>query len=317
MSEPTNTQNRLLVSAAISPIKPDAGSLLQHALNDLASKDRAFNIAIDPASQQVFVHALHESHLDRVCDQLYRDYAIEADIGEPGVIYLETIRQQAESEGKYIRQTGGHGNYAHVKLRLEPNEASKGFEFTETIPRGLIPKKYVDATEQGIREAALTGVLAGCEMTDMHVTLFDGSYHNQDSNEMAFRIAAAMAFKEAAKKAKPVLLEPIMAVEVSVPEERTRLIMAGLTSRRARITGIDHGPNTIIHAIAPLAEMLGYTRRIHSSKLGPVECSMRFVHHAEKLSRDEFGDGEAGVPASKPAGPKPRHGFAAADPDSN
>jgi elongation factor G len=211
-----------------------------------------------------------------------REHKVEANVGEPKVAFRETIRKTAEAEGKYIRQTGGSGNYGHVKIRLEPNEPGKGFEFINEITGGVVPKEYIKPTEQGIREALHNGVLAGYEMVDFKAVLYDGSYHDVDSNEMAFKIAGSMAYKEAAKKASPVLLEPMMAVEVTVPEEHMGTIIGDINSRRGRIEGMEHsGGSQVIKAMVPLKEMFGYVNDIRSSTQGRASYSMQFARYEE------------------------------------
>jgi elongation factor G len=211
-----------------------------------------------------------------------REYKVEANVGKPQVAYRETIRKQAEAEGKYIRQTGGSGQYGHVKLRVEPNEKGKGFEFVNEIVGGSVPREYIKPVEQGIREAMEGGVLAGYELVDIKASLYDGSYHEVDSNEMAFKIAASMGFKEAARKASPVLLEPIMSVEVVVPEEFMGVIIGDLNSRRGRIEGIDHRAGSqVIKALVPLAEMFGYATNMRSNTQGRATFSMHFAHYDE------------------------------------
>jgi elongation factor G len=207
---------------------------------------------------------------------------VEANVGEPRVAFRETIRKPAEAEGKYIRQTGGSGNYGHAKIKIEPNEVGKGYEFSNDIKGGTIPKEYIKPIDQGIQEALEGGILAGYPMVDIKVSLYDGSYHDVDSNEMAFKIAGSMAFKEAARKASPVLLEPVMAVEVTVPEEHMGTIIGDINSRRGRIEGMEHlGGSQVIKAIVPLKEMFGYVNDIRSSTQGRASYSMQFAHYEE------------------------------------
>ena len=234
---------------------------------------------------------IRDRHLEILVDRMRREHKVEANVGEPKVAFRETIRKHAEAEGKYIRQTGGSGNYGHCKLRVEPNEPGKGYEFIDAIRGGVVPKEYIKPTEQGIREASHNGVLAGYEMVDFKVTLFDGSYHEVDSNEMAFKIAGSMAFKEAAKKASPVLLEPVMAVEVTVPEEHMGTIIGDINSRRGRIEGMEHAAGSqVIKAIVPLKEMFGYVNEIRSSTQGRASYSMQFARYEEapRMIADEI-----------------------------
>jgi len=313
MREP-NTQIRPLLSVAITPWNSSDLVRLQQACEELAQKYPGISIETAPATLQSIVRGMDESHLKSICDEILKR-ELDIDVGEPKVIYLETIRRSVESEGKYIRQTGGYGNYGHVKIRLEPSERGEGFKFIDAIKDGVIPKEFISSIEQGIREALLKGVV-GHEMVDLKVTLYDGSYHDVDSNQMAFKMAGAMAFKEAAKKASPVLLEPLMALEVSVPEKRNYAISGYINSRRGRILDKEHSAGLeVFRAIVPLAEVLGDSK--HLDSLGAVDCSMRFIQYMEKPFGEEPGDYGAGVIANKPTGPTPKRGFAAADPESD
>jgi elongation factor G len=223
-----------------------------------------------------------ELHLEIIVDRMMREYKVEANVGKPQVAYRETIRKQAEGEGKYIRQTGGSGNYGHAKIRLEPNEPGKGYEFINDIKGGVIPKEFIKPIDMGIREALLGGVLAGYEMVDVKASLYDGSYHDVDSNEMAFKIAGSMAFKEAARKASPVLLEPVMSVEVTVPEDYMGTIIGDLNSRRGRIEGMEARVGVqVIKAMVPLSTMFGYATHMRSSTQGRANYSMEFSRYEE------------------------------------
>jgi elongation factor G len=279
----------------------------QWALSVLVQEDPAIRIKTASADGPTILSGMNELHLEVICDRLLREFKLQLDIGEPAVIYLETVRKSAEAEGKYIRHTGGSGNYGHVKIRVEPNEAGKGFEFINDIKGGVVPKEYIEPTEQGILEALQGGVLAGYEIVDVKATLFDGSYHEVDSNEMAFKIAGSMALKEAARKATPVLLEPVMSVEVVVPEEYMGTVIGDLNSRLGRIEGMEHRAGSqVIRALVPLAEMLGYGRDIRGY------YSIQFARYEAAPRRDEFGGDGAGVTANKPVRPKAGSGFAAA-----
>ena len=248
----------------------------------LAQEDPTFKVHTDPDSGQTIISGMGELHLEIIVDRMMREYKVEANVGKPQVAYRETIRKKAEAEGKYIRQTGGSGNYGHVKIRVEPNEPGKGFEFVDAIKGGVVPKEYIKPTEQGIREALQGGVLAGYEIVDVKATLYDGSYHDVDSNEMAFKIAGSMAFKEAARKATPVLLEPVMSVEVVVPEEYMGTIIGDLNSRRGRIEGMEHRAGSqVIKANVPLSEMFGYATHMRSSTQGRANYSMHFNRYEE------------------------------------
>ena len=222
-----------------------------------------------------------ELHLEIIVDRMMREYKVEANVGKPQVAYRETIRKAAEGEGKFIRQTGGSGNYGHAKIKLEPNPG-KGYEFENDIVGGVVPKEYIKPIDHGIREALQGGVLAGYEVVDVKATLYDGSYHEVDSNEMAFKIAGSLAFKDAAKRAHPVLLEPVMSVEVVVPEEYMGTIIGDLNSRRGRIEGMEHRAGSqVIKANVPLSEMFGYATQMRSNTQGRATYSMHFNRYEE------------------------------------
>ena len=280
-----------VISVAIEPKTKADQEKMGMALAKLADEDPTFKVRTDEESGQTIISGMGELHLEILVDRMKREHKVEANVGEPRVAFRETIRKIAEAEGKYIRQTGGSGNYGHVRIRLEPNEPGKGFEFVNEIKGGVVPKEYIKPTEQGIREALHGGVLAGYEVVDFKAVLYDGSYHDVDSNEMAFKIAGSMAFKEAAKKASPVLLEPMMAVEVTVPEEHMGTIIGDINSRRGRIEGMEHlGGSQVIKAMVPLKEMFGYVNDIRSSTQGRASYSMQFAHYEEapRMISDEI-----------------------------
>ncbi|HEV3039293.1 MAG TPA: elongation factor G [Candidatus Angelobacter sp.] len=271
-----------VISVAVEPKTKGDQEKMGIALAKLAQEDPTFKVHTDPDSGQTIISGMGELHLEIIIDRMMREYKVEANVGKPQVAYRETIRKHAEAEGKYIRQTGGSGQYGHVKLRVDPNEKGKGFEFINEIKSGSVPREYFKAIEHGIKQAMEGGVLAGYEMVDIKVTLYDGSYHEVDSNEMAFKIAASMGFKEAARKASPVLLEPIMSVEVVVPEEYMGVIIGDLNSRRGRIEGIEHRAGSqVIKSFVPLAEMFGYATQMRSSTQGRATYSMHFAHYDE------------------------------------
>jgi elongation factor G len=252
------------------------------ALAKLAQEDPTFNVRTDIDSGQTIIAGMGELHLEIIVDRMMREYKVEANVGKPQVNYRETIRSNADAEGKYIRQTGGSGNYGHCKIRVSPNESGKGYEFSNDIKGGTIPKEYIKPIDQGIQEAMQGGVLAGYEMVDVKVSLYDGSYHDVDSNEMAFKIAGSIAFKEAARKAKPVLLEPVMAVEVIVPEDYMGTIIGDLNSRRGRIEGMEMVGNTqAIRATVPLSTMFGYATHMRGATQGRANYSMQFKQYEE------------------------------------
>jgi elongation factor G len=280
-----------VISVAIEPKTKADQEKMGIALSRLADEDPTFKVRTDIDSGQTIISGMGELHLEILVDRMKREHKVEANVGEPKVAFRETIRKIAEAEGKYIRQTGGSGNYGHVKIRLEPNEPGKGFEFVDEIRGGVVPKEYIKPTEMGIREALHNGILAGYEMVDFKAVLYDGSYHDVDSNEMAFKIAGSMAYKEAARKASPVLLEPVMAVEVTVPEEHMGTIIGDINSRRGRIEGMEHsGGSQVIKAMVPLKEMFGYVNDIRSSTQGRASYSMQFARYEEapRMIADEI-----------------------------
>jgi elongation factor G len=271
-----------VISVAVEPKTKADQEKMGMALGKLAQEDPTFKVHTDPDSGQTIISGMGELHLEIIVDRMMREYKVEANVGKPQVAYRETIRRKAEAEGKYIRQTGGRGQYGHAKIRIEPNEPGKGYEFINDIVGGSVPKEFIKPIDQGIKEAMEGGVLAGYEMVDVRATLYDGSYHDVDSNEMAFKIAGSMAFKEAARKASPVLLEPVMAVEVVTPEDYAGVIMGDLSSRRGRIEGMEHRAGSqVISAIVPLAEMFGYATQMRSSTQGRAEYSMHFARYEE------------------------------------
>jgi elongation factor G len=271
-----------VISVAVEPKTKADQEKMGMALAKLAQEDPTFKVHTDPDSGQTIISGMGELHLEIIIDRMMREYKVEANVGKPQVAYRETIRKKAEAEGKYIRQTGGRGQYGHVKIRIEPQEPGKGYEFVNEIVGGTVPKEYVKPVDQGIQEALEGGVMAGYPMVDVKVELYDGSYHEVDSNEMAFKIAGSMAFKEAARRASPVLLEPVMAVEVVTPEDFAGTIMGDLSSRRGRIEGMEHRAGSqVIKAIVPLAEMFGYATHMRSSTQGRAEYSMHFARYEE------------------------------------
>jgi elongation factor G len=271
-----------VIAVAVEPKTKGDQEKMGLALAKLAQEDPTFKVHTDPDSGQTIISGMGELHLEIIIDRMMREFSVEANVGKPQVAYRETIRKAAEAEGKYIRQTGGRGQYGHAKIRLEPQPAGKGYEFVNEIVGGSVPKEYIKPIDQGIREAMEGGVLAGYEMVDVKATLYDGSYHEVDSSEMAFKIAGSMAFKEAARRASPVLLEPVMSVEVVVPEDFAGAIMGDLSSRRGRIEGMEHRAGSqVIKAIVPLAEMFGYATHMRSSTQGRATYSMHFARYEE------------------------------------
>ena len=271
-----------VISVAVEPKTKADQEKMGMALGRLAQEDPTFKVHTDPDSGQTIISGMGELHLEIIVDRMMREYKVEANVGKPQVAYRETIRKHAEAEGKYIRQTGGRGQYGHAKIYLDPQPPGTGYEFVNEIVGGSVPKEFIKPIDQGIQEALEGGVLAGYPMVDVKATLFDGSYHEVDSNEMAFKIAGSMAFKEAARRASPVLLEPVMAVEVVTPEDYAGTIMGDLSSRRGRIEGMEHRAGSqVIKAIVPLAEMFGYATHMRSSTQGRAEYSMHFARYEE------------------------------------
>ena len=280
-----------VISVAIEPKTKADQEKMGIALSRLADEDPTFKVRTDEDSGQTIISGMGELHLEILVDRMKREHKVEANVGEPKVAFRETIRKHAEAEGKYIRQTGGSGNYGHCKLRVEPNEPGKGYEFVNDIKGGVVPREYIKPIDQGVQGAMELGILAGFQMVDIKVTLFDGSYHEVDSNEMAFKFAGSIAFKEAARKASPVLLEPVMAVEVTVPEEFMGVIIGDINSRRGRIEGMEHAAGSqVIKAIVPLKEMFGYVNDIRSSTQGRASYSMQFARYEEapRMIADEI-----------------------------
>jgi len=253
------------------------------ALGRLAAEDPSFRVRTDEESGQTIMSGMGELHLEILVDRMKREFGVEANVGAPQVAYREAIRKSVEVEGKYAKQTGGRGQYGHVWIKMEPNEIGKGFEFIDAIKGGTVPREFIPAVEKGLRESLPCGVLAGYPVEDVKVTLFDGSYHDVDSNENAFKMAASMAFKEGMRKASPVLLEPMMAVEVETPEDYTGTVMGDLSSRRGMVQGMDDmvGGSKSVKAEVPLSEMFGYSTSLRSATQGRATYTMEFKHYAE------------------------------------
>ncbi|MBI1954931.1 MAG: elongation factor G [Acidobacteria bacterium] len=271
-----------VISVSVEPRTKADQDKLGVALGKLAQEDPTFKVHVDPDTGQTLISGMGELHLEIIVDRLVREFGVGANVGRPQVAYRETIRRPAEAVGKYIRQTGGRGQYGHAVVALEPMEPGKGFEFVNKIVGGAIPREYISPVEAGIREAMEGGVLAGYEMVDIRATLLDGSYHEVDSSEMAFKIAGSLAFKEACRRADPVLLEPVMSVEVVVPEEYMGDVIGDLNSRRGRIESLEaRSGSQIIHAIVPLAQMFGYATEMRSRTQGRATYTMHFARYEE------------------------------------
>jgi len=271
-----------VISVAVEPKTKVDQQKMGIALGKLAAEDPSFRVHTDEESGQTIISGMGELHLEIIVDRMKREFGVEANVGAPQVAYREKIRKMVEQEGKFVRQSGGRGQYGHVWLRLEPREPGTGYEFVNGIIGGVVPREYIPAVDKGVKEQLENGVIAGYPVVDVKVTLYDGSYHDVDSNEMAFKIAGSMAFKEGAKKADPVLLEPIMKVEVVSPEDYMGDVMGDLNRRRGLIQGMEDAPaGKIIRADVPLAEMFGYATALRSATQGRATYTMEFSRYAE------------------------------------
>ena len=271
-----------VISLSVEPKTKADQDKMGQALQKLAEEDPTFRVHTDQETGQVIIAGMGELHLDILVDRMRREFKVEANVGAPQVSYRETFRSSAQVEGKFVRQSGGRGQFGHVWIEFAPNEEGKGFEFENAIVGGVVPREYIPAVEAGLRDALDNGVLAGFPLIDIKAKLFDGSYHDVDSNEMAFKIAASMALKNAVSKVNPVLLEPIMKVEVVIPEEYLGDIMGDITSRRGRVEGMDaRGNAQVVRAMVPLAEMFGYATSLRSNTQGRGVFSMVFDHYED------------------------------------
>ena len=271
-----------VISVAVEPKTKADQEKMGIALSKLAQEDPSFRVHTDEESGQTIISGMGELHLDIIVDRMKREFKVEANVGRPQVAYRETIRKSVEAEGKFVRQSGGRGQYGHVVIRLEPLEPGGEYEFVNDIVGGVVPREYINSVDKGIQEQIANGVIAGYPMVDVKATLFDGSYHEVDSSEMAFKIAGSMAFKNAAVKADPVLLEPLMKVEVVTPEDYMGDVMGDLNRRRGIVQGMDDSPSgKIINAHVPLSEMFGYATDLRSQTQGRATYTMEFDHYAE------------------------------------
>jgi elongation factor G len=271
-----------VIQLAIEPKTKADQEKLGMAIAKLVQEDPTLKVSTDPDTGQTILAGMGELHLEIIVDRMQREFGVGANVGKPQVAYRETIRKAAQAEGRFVRQSGGRGQYGHVKIRVEPMPAGTGFEFVNEIVGGAVPKEYIGPTQKGIEEALEGGVLAGYPMSDLKVSLYDGSFHEVDSSEMAFKIAGSMAIKNAAGAAKPVLLEPIMSVEVVVPEEYMGDVIGDLNSRRGRIEGMElRGTSQIIKSMVPLAEMFGYATELRSRTQGRGSFTMHFGRYEE------------------------------------
>jgi elongation factor G len=271
-----------VIHVAVEPKTKADQEKMGIALNRLAQEDPSFRVKTDIETNQTIISGMGELHLEILVDRMRREFNVEANIGAPQVAYREAYKDTVEIEGKFVKQSGGKGQYGHVWLKMEPNEAGKGFEFIDAIKGGTVPREFIPAVEKGLRETIPAGVLAGFPVVDAKVTLFDGSYHDVDSNENAFKMAASMAFKAGMRKANPIILEPMMSVEIETPEDYMGDVMGDLSSRRGIIQGMDdNATGKIIRAEVPLAEMFGYSTTVRSLSQGRASYSMEFKHYVE------------------------------------
>jgi elongation factor G len=272
-----------VIHVAVEPKTKGDQEKMGLALGRLAQEDPSFRVRTDEDSGQTIISVMGELHLEIIVDRMRREFGVEANVGAPQVAYRETIRKSAEQEGKFVKQSGGRGQYGHVWIKLEPNETGKGYEFIDAVKGGTVPREYIPAVNKGIEDTLPNGVLAGFPVVDVKVTLFDGSYHEVDSNENAFKMAGSMAFKDAMRKSSPVLLEPMMAVEVETPEDYMGNVMGDLSGRRGIVHGMEDLPGAIkvIKAEVPLAEMFGYSTQLRSLSQGRATYSMEFKHYSE------------------------------------
>ena len=271
-----------VISVAVEPKTKADQEKMGIALGKLAQEDPSFRVHSDEESGQTIISGMGELHLEIIVDRMKREFGVEANVGKPQVAYRETIRNTVEQEGKYVKQSGGKGQYGHVWIRIEPREPGSGYEFVNEIVGGVVPREFIAPVDKGIQGQMENGVIAGFPVVDVKVTLFDGSYHDVDSNEMSFKIAGSMAFKEGAKKARPVLLEPIMKVEVVTPEDYMGDVMGDLNRRRGLVQGMDDSPSgRVIRAEVPLGEMFGYATDLRSMSQGRATYTMEFAKYNE------------------------------------
>lgn len=271
-----------VIQIAIEPKTKADLDKLGESLSKLSDEDPTFKVSTDHETGQTLIAGMGELHLEILVDRLKREFKVEANVGKPQVAYKETIRKSVQQEGKFVRQSGGRGQFGHVWIEIEPNEKGKGYVFENAIVGGVIPKEYIQPVSNGIQDAMKNGVLAGYPVEDVKVKLYDGSYHNVDSSEMAFKVAGSIAFKEAAKKADPVILEPIMEVEVVTPDEYMGDVMGDLSSRRGRIEGMSQRSDAqVVKAMVPLSEMFGYATILRSMTQGRAIYTMQFSSYEE------------------------------------
>jgi elongation factor G len=272
-----------VISQAVEPKTKADQEKMGIALGRLAREDPSFRVRSDEESGQTIISGMGELHLEIIVDRMKREFGVEATVGKPQVAYRETIRKPVEIEGKYVKQSGGKGQYGHVWLKIEPQPEGKGYEFVDAIKGGVVPREFIPSVDKGCKDTMNSGVMAGYPVVDIKVTLFDGSYHDVDSSQIAFELAGSMAFKDGCRKASPVLLEPMMAVEVETPEDYAGTVMGDLSSRRGMVQGMDDmvGGGKAIKAEVPLSEMFGYATTLRSLTQGRATYTMEFKHYSE------------------------------------
>jgi len=308
-------QPRPLVWTTLHPVNTDSESV-RRALAKLAKEDPTFKVEDEKIDGQIVIAAMNYVHLEIICDSLAREYHVHVEAAAPSVLYVETIRDVSDGEGKFISQSRSRSRYAHVVIRIEPNPG-RGYALADELPEGAVPRQYVEPISRGIQYALKTGVIAGYEMVDVKVILCDGSYHDTDSDEGGFETAGFMAFKDTAVRANPILLEPVMTVQITVPEEFAGAIMGDVNSRRGRVQGLENRErNAVISALVPLAEMIDYPTDLRSMTQGRCEYSATFSRYEQASGPPPTGDDRIGVTANKPWKPKPKHGAEAAQPPS-
>jgi elongation factor G len=294
-----------VISQAVEPKTKADQEKMGIALNRLAQEDPSFRVRSDEESGQTIISGMGELHLEIIVDRMKREFGVEANVGKPQVAYREAIKKPVQVEGKFIKQSGGRGQYGHVWLKMEPQEAGKGFEFVDAIKGGTVPREYIPAVEKGLRETLPNGVLAGFPVVDVKVTLFDGSYHDVDSNENAFKMAASMAFKDGMRQANPILLEPMMAVEVETPEDFMGNVVGDLSGRRGMIQGMEDVVGVkVIKAEVPLSEMFGYSTTLRSLSQGRATYTMEFKHYTQAPKNIADGIINRDSPDNPDKGPK-------------
>jgi elongation factor G len=312
----SHLQPHPVLSVAVRPKRNHDWSKLQRVLESLVQEDQALRASSRPDRQQIILGGMAELHLELICHRLAHEFEIPLDVGSPEIVYLETIRKSAEAEGKYIRQCSGRGVFAHVQIGLKPGRQGSGYHFVDNSSASGLPPGIADCVDAGIQEGLKAGGMHGHEIVDVQAVFYGGSYHPEDSSEMAFKIAAAMACQEAARRASPVTLEPVMSMEVVTSEEWTGLVVGDLSLREGRIEGIEAAAGSVaVRATAPLRRLLGYTSHLRTATAGRGSYFTNFARYQPRPDRDESRPDEIGVIADQPKGPPPRAGSVSATPE--